>query len=106
MRLILSALALAAIAAPVAAEPGEETVTVRIAYADIDLTSAEGRAAFEQRVEAELRAACTIETNSRYGYGQDIVDESCVNDARTAALAAAERIAANQSRSGREVAAN
>lgn len=106
MRIIFSAIALAAIATPVAAAPGVETVTVRVGYGDIDLNSAEGRAALEQRVAAEARDACTIETHSRYGYGKDIVDEKCVVEATTAALAAAERIAAAEARSGRAVAAN
>ncbi|MEM8724989.1 MAG: UrcA family protein [Pseudomonadota bacterium] len=108
MRLTLPILALAAVAAPVAAssQPVEETVTVAIAYGDIDLATAEGRAKLEQRVEARLREACTIETNSRYGYGRDIVDQKCVNDARSAALAEAERLAAAQARGGRQVAAN
>lgn len=108
MRLLLSTLALtAAVTAPVAAAPaGEETVTVRVEIADIDLATTEGRAALEARVDAKLRAACTVESNSRYSYGRDIVDQKCVADARTEALAQAGRIAASRTRGGREVAAN
>ena len=79
---------------------------MRIDYADIDLTSAEGRAVLEQRINAQLEKACTIETSSRYGFGRDIVDQACIADARAEALAAVERVAANEARSGREVAAN
>ncbi|WP_298471192.1 UrcA family protein [uncultured Erythrobacter sp.] len=84
----------------------DKTITVSIAYGDIDLSTAEGRAKLEKRVEARLRDACTIETNSRYGYGRDIVDQKCVAEARTAALNEAERIAATDARGGRQVAAN
>lgn len=109
MRLILSTIALAAVAAvPAVAAPvvAEETVTVRVAYADIDLGSAEGRAALEARVDAKLREACTVEANSRYGFGRDIVDEKCVAEARTVALAEVERLAAAERRAGGQIAAN
>lgn len=109
MRLILSTLVLAAAAAvPAAAAPApsEKTVTVRVGYADIDLTSAEGRAALEARVDAKLREACTVESNSRYDHGRDIVDEKCVAEARSAALAEVERVAASERRAGGQVAAN
>ncbi len=108
MRFILPLAAIAAVAAPVSAAGSlaDDIVTVRIAYGDIDLSTSEGRAALEQRVDAQLRKACTIESNSRYGYGRDIVDQKCVADARKAALAEAERIAASRSRAGGLVAAN
>ncbi len=108
MRFAFSLLALAAVAAPIsAASPvADEVVTVRIAFGDIDLSTAEGRTKFEQRVDAQLRKACTIESNSRYGYGRDIVDEKCISDARTVAMAQAERIATSRSRAGGQVAAN
>jgi UrcA family protein len=107
MRLLLSALALV-VTAPLAAATGagEQTVTVRVSYADIDLSNAEGRAALEARVDAKLREACTLEANSRYGYGRDIVDQKCVTEARTVALAEVERIAAAERRAGGQVAAN
>ncbi len=107
MRLTLSAIALAAaVLSPIAAANAAQTVTVRISYADIDLNTAEGRAALEARVAAEARTACTIEKSVRYDYGRDIVDQKCVNDAREAAIAEAQRIAANETRSGRAAAAN
>ena len=108
MRFILSAIALtAAMAAPVAAAPsGKGTVTVSVDITDIDLNSAEGRAALETRTEAKLREACTVQTNSRYHYGRDVIDQQCVTDARISVLAQAERVAAAELRSGREVAAN
>ena len=108
MRFIFPLIALATVAAPVAAAPqGDESiVTVRIAHGDIDLSTANGRAKFEQRVETRLRKACTIESNSRYGFGRDIVDEKCVATARRTAFAEAERVVAARSRVGGEVAAN
>ncbi len=108
MRFILSAIALAAIATPaaVAAQAAEDVVTVRIDFADIDLSKSEDRAKLEARVEAELREACTIEANSRYGFGRDIVDEKCIADARAAANAQVERVAAAEARSGGNVSAN
>ncbi len=108
MRFIFSAIALtAAVAAPVAAAPADNgTVTVSVDITDIDLTSAEGRAALDARTEVKLREACTIQQNSRYHYGRDVIDQKCVADARIAVLAQAERVAAAELRSGREVAAN
>lgn len=109
MRFVLSAATLALIAAaPVAAAPSAngEAVTVRVDIADIDLTSAEGRAALEARLDTKLRAACTVETRLRYGLGREIVDQDCLAEARTAALAEADRIAAADLRAARSVAAN
>ena len=100
------ALALATAAAPAAfaADVAEETVTVRVDIADLDLASAADRAALEARVEARLREACT--TSSRYSFGRDIVDEKCIADARSEALAQVERIAARDARSAGAVSAN
>jgi UrcA family protein len=108
MRFALPLIALAAVAAPVLAAPqvDAETVTVRIAYGDIDLTSAEGRAALEARIDAKLRKACTVEGIARYSSGRTVRDDSCVTEARAAALAEVERVAAAEARSGRAVAAN
>ncbi len=107
MRFTLPLIVLAAIATPaVAASTAEETVTVRIAYGDVDVTTSEGRAAIEARIDSQLRKACTIETAARYSYGRPAVDAKCVSDARTAALAEVERVASLQARSGRSVAAN
>ena len=107
MRNFLSALAaIAAVASPTAAIAQDATVTVRISLADLDLSTSEGRAAAEARLDAKLRDACTSQTKARYRYGRDIVDEACFADARSAALAQVERIAADNQRIGREVAAN
>ena len=110
MRFVLTAPALAlalvtaATPAAFAADVAEETVTVRVDIADLDLSSADDRAVLEARVEAELREACT--TSSRYSFGRDILDEKCLADARSAALAQVERIAASDARSGGAVSAN
>ena len=110
MRFVLTApalaLALATAVTPAAfaADVAEETVTVRVDIADLDLASAADRAALEARVEARLREACT--TSSRYSFGRDIVDEKCIADARSEALAQVERIAARDARSAGAVSAN
>jgi UrcA family protein len=101
MRFILPLIALAA-AAPLAAE----TITLRVGYGDVDVTSTEGRAAIEARIDAKLRQACKLEGAGRYTFGRTLVDEKCVADARVAALAEVERVAANEARAGRAVAAN
>ena len=108
MRFSLPLIALAAVASPLSATnaPVDAIVTVRVSYADVDLTTEAGRAAVAARVEAEVRKACTIETNSRFGYGRDIVDETCVAEARAEALAKVERVAAREARGGADVAAN
>lgn len=103
MRFTFPVIALAAIAAPVSAD---DTVTVRIAYGDVDVTTAEGRNAIEARIDAKLRRACTIKSAGRYIYGRAAVDSKCVADARTVALAEVERLASAEARNGRSVAAN
>ena len=106
MRFTLPLIALAAVAAPVAAEPAaEQAVTVRIAYGDVDVATAEGRAALEARIDAKLRKACTVEASGRYTFGRAVVDSKCVADARIAALAEVERVASAEARNGRSVAA-
>jgi UrcA family protein len=107
MRFALPLIALAAVATPVLAAPAaDQTVTVRIAYGDVDVTSAEGRAALEARIDAKLRKACTVEAAARYTHGRTVIDDKCVADAKVAALAEVERVAAAEARSGRAVAAN
>lgn len=107
MRFALPLIALFAVAAPAVAAPADtDTVTVRIAYGDVDVTSAEGRAAIEARIDAQLRKACTIDGASRYAYGRPAIDSKCVADARAVALAEVERVATLEARSGRTVAAN
>lgn len=104
MRFALPLIALVAIAAPAIAE--DDTVTVRIAYGDVDVTSTEGRAALEARIDAKLRKVCALEGAARYTHGRTAIDDKCVADARVAALAEVERVAAAEARSGRAVAAN
>lgn len=106
MRFAIPLLALAALAVPAAAQTGEETVTVRIALADIDLSTPAGRAALDQRIEARITEACTIESKARYALGRTIVDEACVAEARVQASAMAQRLAAEASRTGGTVSAN
>lgn len=106
MRIVLPLIALATVAAPALAAPADETVTLRVAYRDVDLASAEGRAALEARIDAKLRQACRIEGWVRYTGGRPSVDEKCVTEARGAALAEVERLAAAEARRGRDVAAN
>ncbi len=105
MRFILPLIALAAPAIALAA-PADETVTLRVGYADVDVTSAEGRAVLEKRIDAKLRQACKLDGAARYTYGRTVVDQQCVAEARVAALAEVERVAAAEARSGRAVAAN
>ncbi|AUX68694.1 hypothetical protein CHX26_03480 [Porphyrobacter sp. HT-58-2] len=107
MRFTLPLIALAVLAAPVAAAPAaDETVTVRIGYGDVDVTTAEGRAALEARIDAKLRKACTVEGATRYTYGRAPIDAKCIADARTTAMAEVERLASAQTSNGRSVAAN
>lgn len=108
MRLSLPLLALAALAAPLSAAPqdGGEPVTVRIDLADLDVTTAADRARVAERIEARAREACTIDINTRFAYGRELVDEACVVEARERAMAALDRIVAAKTRKGRTVAAN
>jgi UrcA family protein len=106
MRFVLPLIALATAAAPALALPADQVVTLRVPYHDIDLASAEGRAALEARIDARLRQACRIEGWVRYAGGRSAVDEKCVAEARRVALAEVERIAAAEARRGRQVAAN
>ena len=103
MRFILPLIALAALAAPAAAE---QVVTVKIGYGDVDVTTAEGRAALEARIDARLKKACALPAAARYTHTRTAVDSKCIADARIAALAEVEKVAALQQRSGRAVAAN
>jgi UrcA family protein len=103
MRFILPLIALAELAAPAAAE---QVVTVKIGYGDVDVTTAEGRAALEARINARLKRACATPAAARYTHTGKAVDRKCIADARVAALAEVERVAALQQRSGRQVAAN
>lgn len=102
MRLLLPLIAFAALAAPAAAE----TVTVRVGYSDVDVATPEGRAALEARIDARLKKACALGGAARYTLGRVVIDNACLADARTAAKAEIERVAALETRAGRSVAAN
>ncbi|TWJ08906.1 UrcA family protein [Altererythrobacter ishigakiensis] len=78
-----SAAALTLIAAPAAANA--DTVEVRVSVADLDLNTAAGRAALEERVERQARKACKVET--ALDRAPEMTDWSCVEAAKTAALA-------------------
>jgi UrcA family protein len=104
MRFTLPLIALVAVATPALAT--EEVVDVRISYADLDVTSEAGRAAFESRVAAKLRKVCATEGVSRYNFNRTTRDEACVADGLAAAKIEVERVAAAEQRRGREVAAN
>lgn len=108
MRFILPAIALGLVASPAAASANlnETVVTVRVDFSDIDLSTEAGRDQLNDRIETELRDACTVTTNARYGFGRKIVDQKCLSDARTAAIAEVERFAALDARAGGQVAAN
>ncbi|WP_197409546.1 UrcA family protein [Erythrobacter sp. YT30] len=108
MRFTLPLIALAAAAAPVAAATPADTTTVpvRVSYADIDVSTAEGRKALEERIESKLREACTIVDSSRFAYGRPVLDDKCFNDARAEAMQAVAQVAANAARGGRQASAN
>lgn len=104
MRFTLPLIALAAIAAPALAT--EQVVDVRLSYADLDVTSDAGRAAFESRAAAKLRKVCAAQGVARYNFNRTTRDEKCVADALAAAKVEVARVAAAEQRRGREVAAN
>lgn len=108
MRFTLPIIALAAAAAPLAAATPADTTTVpvRVSYADIDVNTAEGRKALEERIETKLREACTIVDSSRFAYGRSVIDDKCLSDARAEAMQAIARVAANEARGGRQASAN
>lgn len=84
MRLILApAVAALAFAAPALANV--EVVEIRVSHADIDVMTAEGRAAFEQRVKLLAREACEI--RDPLGRAPAKTDWNCVNESKRAALA-------------------
>ena len=84
MRIVLAsaAAALALVATPAVANT--VTVEVRVSIAGLDLESAAGRSAIEERVDRAARAACEI----RDPLGRNITktDWNCVKTARAAAL--------------------
>jgi UrcA family protein len=108
MRLTACLIALCAITSPAVAAPQstEEPVSLRVPYADLDLTLEADRSALEARVSASLRKACRASAGSRYTLGRKPVDEKCVADGIAATKVEVERLAAAEMRRGREVAAN
>ncbi len=104
MRFTLPLIALAAFAVPAAA--AAETVTVRVGYGDVDVTTTEGRAALEARIDARLKKACALEGAARYTHGRTAIDSRCLTEARASAKAEIERVAMNEARGARTVAAN
>lgn len=104
MRFTLPLIALAAFALPAAA--ADDIVTVRVGYGDVDVTTTEGRAALESRIEARLKKVCALEGAARYTYGRTAMDSKCLTEARAAAKAEIERVAMLETRGARAVAAN
>ena len=88
MRIVLAsaAAALALVATPAVANT--ETVEVRVSIAGLDLDSAAGRLALEERVERAVRRAC--EVRDPLGRNAAKTDWECVKTAKAAALAQVE----------------
>lgn len=84
MRIILAsaAAALALAATPAAANP--ETVEIRVSTAGLNLGTAAGRAALEERVEREARKACKTETALDRTAAR--TDWECVDAAKAAVM--------------------
>lgn len=84
MRIILApVIAALTFAAPALAKV--EVVEIRVSHADIDLTTAEGRAALEKRVQLLAREACEIA--DPLGRAPAKTDWNCVTESKRAALA-------------------
>ncbi|MEM1052599.1 MAG: UrcA family protein [Pseudomonadota bacterium] len=93
MRFFLPVFALtAALASPALAQVSDDLVSFRVDIGDLDLSSPQGRAELETRVEAEARIACTRDIDARYTFGRDLIDQRCVAEARDAAMAEVERL--------------
>ena len=89
MRIILASAAAALALAATPALADTQVVEVRVSTTGIDLDSAAGRAALEQRVERAVRNAC--EVRDPLGRNVPKTDWDCVATAKAAALAQAER---------------
>jgi UrcA family protein len=89
MRTILASAAavLALVASPAVANT--ETVEVRVSVADLDLNTAAGRTALEERVAREARKVCKIE--AAFDRAPEKTDWDCVEAAKSAALAKVDR---------------
>ena len=83
MRFTLPLAALALLGTVTAqAAPAEDTVTVRVGFGDVDVTTVEGRAALEARIDARLKKACSLEGTERYMHNRPAVDSRCLTEAR------------------------
>ena len=89
MRTILAsaATALALVASPAVANT--ETVEVRVSISDLDLNTAAGRTALEERVAREARKVCKIE--AAFDRAPEKTDWDCVEAAKSAALTKVDR---------------
>lgn len=89
MRIVLASAAAALALVAVPATANTETVEVRVAYGDLDVTTAEGRAALDQRVHRVAVKAC--EVADPLGRAPAKTDWNCVAATKRAALAQVER---------------
>ena len=89
MRTILASAAavLAIVASPAVANT--ETVEIRVSVADLDLNTAAGRTALEERVAREARKVCQIE--AAFDRAPEKTDWNCVEAAKSAALVKVDR---------------
>lgn len=89
MRTIIASAAAAFALAATPAIANTEAVDVRVSVADLDLESAAGRTALEERVQRAVRAAC--EVRDPLGRKAPKTDWNCVKSAKAQALAQIER---------------
>ena len=85
MRTIFASAAAALAFAATPAIANTETVEIRVSVADLDLNSAAGRTALEERVAREARKVCKSE--SAFDRAPEKTDWACVEAAKTAAMA-------------------
>lgn len=83
--LIAAPLLIAAATPALAAAPVTEPTAIRIAYADLDLSSAAGRKALSQRIDRAAAKACAVPTDYR-----DLAALQHSMDCRTRAATAAQ----------------
>ncbi len=89
MRIILASAAAALTLVATPAIANTETVEVRVSVADLDLNTAAGRTALEERVAREARKVCKIE--AAFDRVPEKTDWDCVEAAKSAALAKVDR---------------
>ena len=85
MRTIFASAAAALALAATPAIANTETVEIRVSVADLDLNSAAGRTAMEERVAREARKVC--KTEPAFDRAPEKTDWACVEAAKSAALA-------------------